>query len=53
VYEVSVFPSMRKGEIIGHIFIDILSLMSTIMIRLMMERECSRETRLISGGKVY
>jgi hypothetical protein len=29
VYEVSVFPSMKKGEIVGHIVIDVLSLMST------------------------
>jgi hypothetical protein len=31
MYEVSVFPSMTKGEIVGHIFIDVLSLMSTSM----------------------
>jgi hypothetical protein len=29
VYKVSVFTSMKKGEIFGHIFIDMLSLMST------------------------
>jgi hypothetical protein len=23
VYEISVFPSMTKGEIVGHIFIDV------------------------------
>jgi hypothetical protein len=28
VYEVSVFPSMTKGEIVGHIVIDVLSLMT-------------------------
>jgi hypothetical protein len=32
VYEVSVFPSMTKGDVVGHIVIDMLSLMSTIMI---------------------
>jgi hypothetical protein len=30
VYEVSVFPSMTKGEIVGHIVIDMLSLMSKV-----------------------
>jgi hypothetical protein len=29
LYEVGVFPSMTKGEIVGHIVIDVLSLMST------------------------
>jgi hypothetical protein len=42
VYEVSVFPSMTKGEIVGHIVIHVLSLMSTVII--------SRATRLSSGG---
>jgi hypothetical protein len=28
VYEVRVFPSMKKEEIVGHIVIDVLSLMS-------------------------
>jgi hypothetical protein len=32
VYEVSVLPSMTKGEIVGHIVIDMFSLMSTVMI---------------------
>jgi hypothetical protein len=29
MYEVRMFPSMTKGEIVGHIVIDVLSLMST------------------------
>jgi hypothetical protein len=30
VYEVGVFPSMKKGDIVGHIFIDyVFSLMET------------------------
>ena len=32
MYEFSVFPSMTKGDIVGHIFIHVLSLMSTVMI---------------------
>ena len=32
MYEVSVFPSMTKGEIVGHNVIHVLSLMSTVMI---------------------
>jgi hypothetical protein len=32
VYEVSVLPSMKKGELVGHIVINMLSLMSTVMI---------------------
>jgi hypothetical protein len=35
VYEVSVFPSMTKGEIVGHIVIDMLSLMSTVDVIMM------------------
>jgi hypothetical protein len=31
MYEVGVFPSMTKGEIVGHIVIDVLSLMSILM----------------------
>jgi hypothetical protein len=45
VYEVNVFPSMTKGDIIGHIVIHVFSLMSIVII--------SRATRLISGRKVY
>jgi hypothetical protein len=30
VYEVGVFPSMTKGEIVGQIVIHVLSLMSTV-----------------------
>ena len=34
-YEFSVLPSMTKGEIVGHIVIDMLSLMSTVDVIMM------------------
>jgi hypothetical protein len=34
VYEVGVFPSMKKGEIVGHSVINVLSLMSEEMMRI-------------------
>jgi hypothetical protein len=30
MYEVRMLPSMTKGDIVGHIVIDVLSLMSTV-----------------------
>jgi hypothetical protein len=30
MYEVGVFPSIKKGDIVGHSAIDVFSLMSTI-----------------------
>jgi len=30
VYEVRVFPSMKKGDIVGHTINDVLSLMSIV-----------------------
>jgi hypothetical protein len=44
VYEVGVFPSMKKGDIVGHIVIHVFSLMSIVIV--------SRATRLILGRKI-
>jgi hypothetical protein len=35
VYEVGVLPSMTKGDIVGHIVIDMLSLMSIVNVIMM------------------